>query len=216
MEVQAIPNVQAVAGNDQVVCEGSEVLIESWNADQYSGQWSTTSGALVIAEPDAAVAGVEQGTSHWITKCLGNGVVECTPPTHSWCFLDQPEANLDVVELKQGDQLDIEVLDNDLWEDLGTLISVLDPPAEGTAEVQGDQTILYAANTSYQGSMTFTYELCLEECPTLCDTAEVRLEILPQLVIHDVITPNGDLVNDFFAIEGLERFPNHELSVFNR
>ena len=35
-------------------------------------------------------------------------------------------------------------------------------------------------------------------------------------MIHDVITPNGDLVNDFFAIEGLERFPNHELSVFNR
>lgn len=220
VEVQTIPNVQAVAGNDQVVCEGSEVLIESWNADQYSGQWSTTSAALVIAEPDAAVtvvAGVEQGTSHWITWALHNEGCGVYATDSLLVFSpDQPEANLDVVELKQGDQLDIEVLDNDFWEDLGTLISVLDPPAEGTAEVQGDQTILYAANTSYQGSMTFTYELCLEECPTLCDTAEVRLEILPQLVIHDVITPNGDLVNDFFAIEGLERFPNHELFVFNR
>ncbi|MEM9822867.1 MAG: gliding motility-associated C-terminal domain-containing protein, partial [Bacteroidota bacterium] len=37
-----------------------------------------------------------------------------------------------------------------------------------------------------------------------------------ELTIFSGFSPNGDGVNDFFQIRGIERFPNNSVLVFNR
>lgn len=46
------------------------------------------------------------------------------------------------------------------------------------------------------------------------DVTSVEINVLDDLVIPNVITPNGDGVNDFFVIEGL--VPNSQLVILNR
>jgi len=35
-------------------------------------------------------------------------------------------------------------------------------------------------------------------------------------IVNNILTPNGDGRNDFFVIKGLEKYPNHKLTVFDR
>ena len=218
--VEAMPQIEALAGPDQVVCSGEEVLLESENNEGYAGEWHAADEDLLIASPEeplTVLSGLEQGSSHliyWSLTSEGCGVfatdsVLITTPS-------DPLASYDLSELKQGDWVEVPVLENDLWFGSPAVVTIVELPEAGQASVQSDQSILYTVGTEFVGTVALTYQLCLEDCPALCDTAEVRFEVLPQLVIPDVFTPNGDLVNDTFEIDGLERFPENELVVVNR
>ena len=39
---------------------------------------------------------------------------------------------------------------------------------------------------------------------------------IPELYPYNIITPNGDGMNDVFIIENIEHYPNAELTIFNR
>ena len=36
------------------------------------------------------------------------------------------------------------------------------------------------------------------------------------LTIYNGFSPNGDGINDYFKIDGLARYPNHELTIYDR
>ena len=48
-----------------------------------------------------------------------------------------------------------------------------------------------------------------------CDEPEDTAEIMP-LKIPNAFSPNGDGINDFFVIQGIEEYPNNELFIYNR
>ncbi|HRW76339.1 MAG TPA: gliding motility-associated C-terminal domain-containing protein, partial [Saprospiraceae bacterium] len=61
----------------------------------------------------------------------------------------------------------------------------------------------------------FSYEICISE--EVCDQADVYIDVnCNLLVIHTGFSPNGDNINDNFTIDGIEDYPNNELTVFNR
>lgn len=35
-------------------------------------------------------------------------------------------------------------------------------------------------------------------------------------IVNNILTPNGDGKNDFFVVNGLEKYPNNKLSIFDR
>ena len=35
-------------------------------------------------------------------------------------------------------------------------------------------------------------------------------------IVNNILTPNGDGKNDFFVIKGLDKYPNHKLTIFDR
>ena len=56
----------------------------------------------------------------------------------------------------------------------------------------------------------------MDQC-LYADTLAIDINSIDcDILIPNVVTPNGDGVNDFFRINGLENFPGSSLNVFNR
>jgi large repetitive protein len=95
-------------------------------------------------------------------------------------------------------------------------VSILTPPNHGKATVEPDGRVKYTPEQDYCSSTpdSMTYVLCTNKG---CDTAKIRVTILcDDIIIYNGFSPNGDGINDFFTIEGLEKYPDHNLCVFNR
>ncbi len=45
---------------------------------------------------------------------------------------------------------------------------------------------------------------------------EACVSFEPRLTFYNIITPNSDQFNEFFVIEGIENYPNNELTIINR
>ncbi|MFK8103112.1 MAG: gliding motility-associated C-terminal domain-containing protein, partial [Saprospiraceae bacterium] len=123
----------------------------------------------------------------------------------------------DIDTTYQGVPIEIDILTNDsLVGELDSLI-IMTLPSHGTAVLTDDNTVMYTPEDDYCNSQEpdyFNYVLCVDQ---VCDTATVYVYVLCEgLTIYTGFSPNGDGVNDFFFIEGIEDFPNNELSIFNR
>jgi gliding motility-associated-like protein len=91
---------------------------------------------------------------------------------------------------------------------------ILSYPVNGTVMIRPDHQILYLPNSDFCDVDSFKYVICNN---INCDTATVWITVnCGQLVIHNGFSPNGDGINDGFAITGIEAFPENELIVFNR
>ena len=87
----------------------------------------------------------------------------------------------------------------------------------GTVIINNDGTITYNVNTTlFCGTDTITYVIC--DVYDACDSAVVLVEVecFIEVLVPEGFSPNGDGVNDFFEILGLEDYPENKLSVFNR
>ena len=91
---------------------------------------------------------------------------------------DSPTANDDFGFMDLGDSEDFDVLDNDissLGEDL-FINSIVTYPAEGTATIiNGGTHLNYTSSES--GTYTVEYEVCEVDCPVLCSTAILTIEV---------------------------------------
>ena len=90
-------------------------------------------------------------------------------------------------------------------------------PQNGAAFVNDDCTIQYEPEDGFcDGTDSYTYVICNSMG---CDTANVTITVecpVSELSFYDGFSPNGDGINDFFVIQGIEGYPNSELILFNR
>ena len=133
---------------------------------------------------------------------------------------DAPVAVNDTVAAVKNNMIEGIVTENDYDIDGDNLILTESPvvnPVHGTVVFYNDGSFEYNPDKGYYGDDSFMYEVCDDGEPSLCDTAEVlvTVEDVP-LKVYNAVSPNGDDLNDYLFIEGIEYYPDNWLSIYDR
>ncbi|MEL6923292.1 MAG: gliding motility-associated C-terminal domain-containing protein, partial [Bacteroidota bacterium] len=137
-------------------------------------------------------------------------------------FLRAPDANQDEFNVEFETELQGNVLANDVLDPNASFtVSIITDVANGTLVNNGDGSFSYTPDNTYSGTDEFSYEVCYDGCESLCAINIVKLEVIfddPDCnTIHNLVTPNGDGVNDNFVIPCLDSnlFPASSVSIYN-
>lgn len=132
-------------------------------------------------------------------------------------------ANDDASNTTQGDAVSINVLGNDINPNgNGLNVSIISQPTSGTATVNTDGSVTYTPTADFSGTVTFVYQICDSLFTNVCDPAIVTITVAADVnctvLVHGVVTPNGDNYNESLLIDGLTCNENakNTLSIFNR
>ena len=97
-------------------------------------------------------------------------------------------------------------------------IDILDSQIDADVEII-NQEVHIQPRENIRGDFMMRYSICYEECPELCSYADILIKIFDEeeCLASNVITPNGDGINDSFVITCLEgqKYPNSSLIIFN-
>jgi gliding motility-associated-like protein len=141
------------------------------------------------------------------TAVLSITVLDTLPP---------PLAQNDTARVAKGQQASLPVLENDQVAGLLQLFLVTFP-THGVVTFQSDGTMGYLPDEGYCDETaldSFSYAICNLAG---CDTALVYVQVTcAPVLVYNAMSPNGDGINDCFTIKGLEYWPLHRISVFNR
>lgn len=82
--------------------------------------------------------------------------------------------------------------------------------------LNADGSVDVRAGTS-PGTYTLSYRICELAQPNNCADASVQVTVVAAgLRTPNFFSPNGDGINDYYQIEGIEGFDRMEFTVFNR
>jgi large repetitive protein len=96
-------------------------------------------------------------------------------------------------------------------------VLIVNNPNHGTVTVLPNGRVKYEPQKDWCSSKPDSMRYVLCNSVIGCDTAWVRVTILcDDIRIYNGFSPNGDGLNDFFTIEGLEKYPNNRLCIYNR
>ena len=88
-------------------------------------------------------------------------------------------------------------------------------PTNGTLVLNADGSYTYTPNAGFIGQDSFVYEVCDGLIPEQCEQATVTITIT-ELKISEGFSPNGDGINDYWFMEGINGYPLNKVKVFNR
>ncbi len=211
------------AGRDQNICN-NEALTQL-QADKPSegskGRWkSLTSGVSIVNPADHAtqVRNLRGGANTFVWE-VDEGVCGVdSRDTVVINFKKSPKAVKDSVSGRFGAPIPINVLLNDTVP-ANTRVTLVQQPFNGRLSVTGSGLFTFQPNVNFIGQDKFVYQLCSDGCE--CSVAEVKVQVGQDAdcEIPNVITPNGDQVNDLFTIPcllDLNKFPQSQVIIFNR
>ncbi len=188
-----------------------------------TGMWTNSNPDVVFtdaANPVTDVMGLEDGDM--ITWTLSNetcGEYSSASLTISIPMPPMTTATDDAFTILNTESVSGNVVGNDTPNN-GS-VTVISGPTNGTGTIDEFGNISYTPNEGFVGNDQFVYELCNTVCPDApCDQATVNITVNQDpanldCMVPDVISPNGDGLNDMLVIECSD-FKNVSLKIFNR
>lgn len=85
----------------------------------------------------------------------------------------------------------------------------------GVAAINADGQIVYTPNREFMGTDSIRY--WIRDLGGLTDSATIMIEVgPPPFHIYNAVSPDGDGLNDYWRIDGIEGFPNNNVKIFDR
>ncbi len=229
LEVDAAPEESAfILDESSSFCAESRVVVEAVDPTIGTGKWSVpNSNAKIIdaANPMTTIDELDKGGNTIIWSLSYKG---CDNYSSDTIFVSRETSSV----LAQNDEYTINInrslttanlLENDRVDGVANYeITILNRPAFGKAKLTEDGMVEYIPNPNFFGYDEFQYEICNTACGDMCDQASVRINIVDetkdiQCFAPNIITPNGDGLNDGFKVPCVDQLENpSELKIFNR
>jgi hypothetical protein len=161
-----------VLKNDQD-CESSlskPTLLETSNF----GSFVVNADSTVTFSPDSSYTGYVSNS-----YLISDGQATDTATFEVYVNVP-PQAVNDTVSIGQDSSIETDVLANDSDPEFNPvqLDSIIRPPANGTAQITGYNTIQYTPNSTFSGRDSLAYVICDHVSPPLCDTAHLYTKVL--------------------------------------
>ncbi len=225
-------NDKPIALDDSIfMVAGTDSVIHVQANDHDIDHDPLTTSILTYAGPDSFAVLPDQ--SIWVHTSDGSDSLQQLPYTicdpgglcdtatlfiHLSFVPNQPPIAVnDTVILAFNETVHINILTNDFDPDGDVLIpGMVQTPENGMAMLTDQQQLKYRPNDGYHGPDRILYQVCDEGA--LCDTAEVFLEVepqLPELFIPSGFSPNNDQFNDRFVIVYPTPVSGTQLTVYN-
>ena len=222
----------ADAGSDETTCD-NEVTLMGNAPGNATGVWTVNSKAKIsnATNADATATELDAGDNLFIWTLSTAECPKYSSDTITVSVEKAPVANDDfaVLDLDKQDSISIRVIANDNLLNIANWnADITSKPTIGTIAGFADGVAKYTASTLKNVEDKFTYTICNANCPTLCDSAIVLVNVeLPKdgsnpLLdnLPNTITPNGDGKNDQFVFDVIinptEEFPDNQIIIFNR
>ena len=196
-------------------CPGETIVLCTDVAQGATFTWflNGTSIGGPFNDPCITLTDPQEGT--YTVVILLNGCTKESAP-YELAFPPSPDAADDNFTTDAGVPVSGNILSNDNTGG-GVTVNVTSPPSNGTVTVDANGEMTYTPDSGFSGDDQFTYEICAVVCVDDCDEATVTITVsTPPCEVPNVITPNGDGVNDVLIIQCVPAFPNNRLRIFNR
>lgn len=232
-----------VIGTDAQQCSNSDSLVVTVNsnpeidtssvqiedADCINGG-GTISGISIIGNPSFTFDWSDGSSTVGNTLTIGNlnpGVYTLTVVDGNSCS-SSIDVEVDFSDLSSLYALNdsnstnpgILVATNVYANDTGDVntITIVSPPANGTASVGSNGNISYTPNATFVGIDSLEYEICDLVCTNACERAWLIIVVDDRLPVDvpNGFSPNQDGYNDFFVIDHLDQYPDNSIQIFNR
>jgi gliding motility-associated-like protein len=133
---------------------------------------------------------------------------------------DPPVAVRDTLYVRNDEPVEGDVLENDTDLELNNLslqTTAERDPLHGEARLFSDGTVRYTTELSFVGTDSLYYRVYDDGVPSR-DSLGVVIFIVdfPAFKIYDALSPNNDGQNDYWRINGIERFPRNHVRIFDR
>ncbi len=215
----SVSDVLADAGDDVMMSKGSTVMLDGSASvgKNLTYLWTSETGQIdegsTTANPIVSQPGIYYLEVTDEFNCTASDSVKVSVYTNAPIAIDDYDTTTYQTTVA------IDVLANDYDPD-GNLdpesLSIIDYPKNGVVDIGlFEQIVYYTPNDNFTGTDVFEYQVC--DSTLLCTSAYVYVLVTPlNFLIPQAFTPNGDNINDYFEILGIEYYPNNSLTVINR